>query len=99
MARVLPLSSPTMGFPDLKSLFSAASRNGSANEANGLLPQPLFIRALRLERKRAERSRKPFVLMLLDLPAPLRNGKGGGNLLNKTVPAILSSIRETDIAG
>ena len=87
-----------MGFPDLKSLFSAASRDGSANEANGLLPQPLFIRALRLERKRAERSRKPFVLMLLDLPAPLRNGKGG-NLLNKTVPAILSSIRETDIAG
>jgi exopolysaccharide biosynthesis polyprenyl glycosylphosphotransferase len=36
--------------------------------------------------------------MLLDLPAPLRNGEGG-NLLNKTVSAILSSIRETDIAG
>jgi lipopolysaccharide/colanic/teichoic acid biosynthesis glycosyltransferase len=58
----------------------------------------MFLRALRLERKRAERSRKPFVLMLLDLPAPLRNGKGR-NLLNKTVPAILSSTRETDIAG
>src|SRR5713101_169083 len=59
----------------------------------------MFIRALRLERKRAERSRKLFVLMLLDLPAPLRNGKGGNLLLNKPVPAILSSIRETDIAG
>src|SRR5712692_6116772 len=98
MARVLPLPFNPMGFHNLKSLFSAASRNGSAHEANGLLPEPMFLRALRLERKRAERSRKPFVLMLLDLPAPLRNGKGG-NLLNKTVPAILSSIRETDIAG
>jgi lipopolysaccharide/colanic/teichoic acid biosynthesis glycosyltransferase len=98
MARVLPLPIRTMGFPDLKSLFSAASRNGSANAADGLLPQPLFVRALRLERKRAERSRKLFVLMLLDLPAPLRHGEGG-NLLNKMVPAIVSSIRETDIAG
>jgi len=58
----------------------------------------MFLRALRLERKRAERSRKLFVLMLLDQSTPLRNGKGD-NLLNKTVPAILSSIRETDIAG
>ncbi len=82
----------------MRSLFSVAARNGSAHEANGLLPEPIFLRALRLERKRAERSRKPFVLMLLDLPAPLPNGKGG-NLLSKTVPAILSSTRETDIAG
>jgi len=98
MARVLPLPKEPMGFLDLKSLFSAVSRNASANEANGVLPQPLFIRALRLERKRAERSRKPFVLMLLDLATPLRDGNGN-KLLNKAVPAIISAIRETDIAG
>src|SRR6266849_1289989 len=58
----------------------------------------MFLRALRLERKRAERSRKLFGLMLPDQSTPLQNGKDD-NLLNKTVPAILSSIRETDIAG
>jgi exopolysaccharide biosynthesis polyprenyl glycosylphosphotransferase len=57
----------------------------------------MFLRALRLERKRAERSRKPFVLMLLELAGPAPSGKG--NLLNQAVPALLSSIRETDIAG
>ena len=58
----------------------------------------MFLRALRLERKRAERSRRLFVLMLLDLAKPVQNGNGD-DLLNRSVPAILSSIRETDIAG
>jgi lipopolysaccharide/colanic/teichoic acid biosynthesis glycosyltransferase len=58
----------------------------------------MFLHALRLERMRAERSRKPFVLMLLDLPGPAENGTGN-KLLAKAVRAILSSIRETDIAG
>ena len=58
----------------------------------------MFLRALCLERKRAERSRRLFVLMLLDLAKPVPNGNGD-DLLNRSVPAILSSIRETDIAG
>jgi lipopolysaccharide/colanic/teichoic acid biosynthesis glycosyltransferase len=86
-----------MGFPDLKTLHPRHDGTGSANDPSGLLPEPLFLRALRLERKRAERSRKPFVLMLLELSAPARSGKS--NLLNQAVPALLSSIRETDIAG
>lgn len=86
-----------MAFPDLKILHRGLSRNGYTNDPSGLLPEPLFLRALRLERKRAERSRKPFVLMLLELPEPSRSGKG--NLLNQAVPVLLSSIRETDIAG
>jgi lipopolysaccharide/colanic/teichoic acid biosynthesis glycosyltransferase len=86
-----------MGFPDLKTLDSDPSGNGYASDPSGLLPEPMFLRALGLERKRAERSRKPFVLMLLELSEPLRSAKG--NLLKQAVPALLSSIRETDIAG
>ena len=58
----------------------------------------MFLQALCLERKRAERSRKLFVLMLLDPGKQAHNGNGD-NVLNKTLSAILSSIRETDIAG
>jgi lipopolysaccharide/colanic/teichoic acid biosynthesis glycosyltransferase len=86
-----------MDSSDLKTLHSGPSGNGYTNDPSGLLPEPMFLRALRLERKRAERSRKPFVLMLLQSSEPSRGGKG--NLLNQAVPALLSSIRETDIAG
>ena len=86
-----------MGFFDLKTLHSGPSGNGYPNDPGALLPEPMFLRALRLERKRAERSRKPFILMLLELSGPSRNREG--NLLNQAVPALLSSIRETDIAG
>jgi len=68
-------------------------------ELHGVLPEPLFLRALCLERKRAERSRKLFVLMLLDAAKPLSNCNGGNVLLNKAVSAIFPSIRETDIGG
>jgi len=74
--------------------------NGSLNKPQGLLPEPMFLRALCLERKRAERSRRLFVLMLLDPGNPSQNGNGNGhNPLNKTVSALCSSIRETDITG
>src|SRR2546425_13160156 len=43
-------------------------------------------------------SRKLFVLMLLDRERPPTTGNGD-NLLHRSVAAILSSIRETDIAG
>src|SRR5712692_6937648 len=69
-----------------------------SKELHDLLPEALFLRALCLERKRAERSRKFFVLMLLDHGNASQNGNGD-EVLNKTVSAILSSIRETDIAG
>ncbi len=92
-----------VGLSTMSLLFSKAKENhplenGSLTELHGLLPEPMFLRALCLERKRAERSRKFFVLMLLDQGKPSQNGNGAG-VLKKTVSAILSSIRETDIAG
>src|SRR4029077_10865513 len=63
-----------------------------------LLPEPLFLRALSLERKRAERSGKRFLLMLIDFGNLAENGDGDGPR-TKTVAAVLARIRETDIAG
>jgi len=65
---------------------------------NRLLPESTFLRALSLERKRTERSRRLFVLMLLD-PGDPPLAAGGGNTLTRTGSALLSAIRETDVAG
>jgi hypothetical protein len=51
---------------------------------------------LTLERRRAERSRKPFVLMLLD--ANLENG-AAEEILTHAVNIMVTSKRETDLAG
>ena len=50
-------------------------------------------RIIALERKRTERSRKPFLLMLLDATA--RNEK----LLGEILPLLSASTRETDVTG
>jgi len=82
----------------MRFLLSNAKRNGSVNQLQSVLPEQMFLRTLCLERKRAERSRKLFVLMLLDPGLQAQNGNGA-NVLNKTVGGLLSSIRETDVVG
>jgi exopolysaccharide biosynthesis polyprenyl glycosylphosphotransferase len=67
-------------------------------KTHGPLPEPMFLRALCQERKRAERSRRLFVLMVLHLGEPVEN-RYGAEVLSKAAPAIFSSIRDTDIAG
>jgi lipopolysaccharide/colanic/teichoic acid biosynthesis glycosyltransferase len=51
-----------------------------------------------VERKRTERSRKPFLLMLLDAGNHQGSGKNG-KALDSIVPALRSSTRETDVIG
>ena len=58
-----------------------------------VLCQQSFHRIIALERKRTERSRNPFLIMLLD-PAP-RNG----NLLGEILALLSTSTRETDVTG
>lgn len=63
-----------------------------------LLDEDSFRRMLSLERKRAERSRKAFLLMLLDIrtsnSAPInRNG------IDNIVSTLMVTTRETDITG
>ena len=67
-------------------------------EALDLPSEPTFLRQLRLERRRSERSRQPFVLMLLE---PARGGRDDlrSGLLERSASALLAAIRETDVAG
>ena len=70
----------------------------SSARPSDLLPEPLFLRALSLERRRSERSGKRFLLMMVEFGAPARNG-AGEDLRSKTIAAILTRIRETDVLG
>jgi lipopolysaccharide/colanic/teichoic acid biosynthesis glycosyltransferase len=69
----------------------------AAREVNRL-EEDTFHTMLALERRRAERSRKPFVLMLLDAHALFQNGNSG-RLLEQLTSAVLASSRETDLIG
>ena len=70
----------------------------SDGNTHGPLPEPMFLQTLCLERKRAERSRRLFVLMVLHLDESAENTHGA-NVLSKSGGAISSSIRDTDIPG
>jgi lipopolysaccharide/colanic/teichoic acid biosynthesis glycosyltransferase len=61
-----------------------------------VLAENLFHSMLTLERRRAERSRKPFVLMLLD--ANLEHGTAE-ETLRQAVDIVVASKRETDLVG
>jgi lipopolysaccharide/colanic/teichoic acid biosynthesis glycosyltransferase len=80
------------------------SRNGQAgkaSEASGsslaLLAEAEFRQRLHFEQKRTERSRKGFVLMLLDCTRLLSNGSR--EALSQILPALIETSRETDIKG
>jgi len=67
-------------------------------DERGVLNEEAFHRMISLERKRTERSRKPFLLMLLDMGNGLRSDKSE-NALDKILSALSLSTRETDITG
>jgi Bacterial sugar transferase len=91
MSKVAPPKTNVQIDPDITQPFSGSL-------GLGILDQELFVRMLRLERKRTERSQRPFVLMLLDSRLLL---KGGNNReqFEKVLCAMTSSTRETDIKG
>lgn len=66
--------------------------------ARDVLNEEAFQRMLAVERKRTERSRKPFLLMLLDAGNHQGSGRNG-KALDSIVPALLLSTRETDVIG
>jgi lipopolysaccharide/colanic/teichoic acid biosynthesis glycosyltransferase len=67
-------------------------------EERGVLNEEAFHRMISLERKRTERSRKPFLLMLLDMGNSLRSDKNE-KALDKILSALSLSTRETDVTG
>ena len=77
----------------------AASAVGSLMESREeVLLEESFRSMLTLERRRAERSRKPFVLMLLDASGFIEEGTSE-RFLSRICSVLLKSTRETDLIG
>ncbi|MGD9973275.1 MAG: sugar transferase [Desulfatirhabdiaceae bacterium] len=67
-------------------------------DPNGLCSEPLFKQILEWERKRTERTRRPFLLMLLDIKKIAYNGAGNA-LKEKIAKALAESSRDIDKKG
>ena len=73
-----------------------ASASGNGN--HGLMSEELFTSLLSLERKRSERSRKQFVLMLVDCGDLLGSDRKEA-IFEQIIAGLSLSTRETDIRG
>lgn len=60
--------------------------------------EPVFAEVLRLERKRAERSGRPFLLMLIDV-RKIVHRRDGKDVFEKIISQLNLHTRETDIKG
>jgi len=69
-----------------------------STEERVVLNEESFKRMIAIERKRTERSREPFLLMLVEAGNPQRAEKHG-KALDRILTAMLSSTRETDLVG
>jgi len=64
-----------------------------------LVTEEWFARALSLERKRTERSRKPFILVLMNLEGVETLNGSKDTYVHRVMKALASFTRETDITG
>jgi hypothetical protein len=80
-----------------RTIVSPAAGAASSGEQCVLNAEP-FRRIIALERKRSERSRKPFVLLLLDMGERLASEKNG-KTLEKILSVLSQCSRETDFTG
>ena len=84
--------------------------NGNGSRLDSLLLKPVsvgertvlheaaFKQMISVERKRTERSKKPFLLMLLET-GERHTSEKNGKVLTKILSALLASTRETDVIG
>jgi lipopolysaccharide/colanic/teichoic acid biosynthesis glycosyltransferase len=63
-----------------------------------LLREDEFVRALRVERRRSERSRRPFILLLLDGGGHF-GANGAGSLSEQAAAVLMTLTRDTDVVG
>jgi exopolysaccharide biosynthesis polyprenyl glycosylphosphotransferase len=75
-----------------------SERARTATGREGFLNEDVFRAMLTLERRRAERSRKPFVLVLVDSHAVHENGRASAFLEQLTL-AVSNAVRESDLIG
>jgi exopolysaccharide biosynthesis polyprenyl glycosylphosphotransferase len=69
-----------------------------AEDDHAFYGKPHFHHLLRVERRRTDRSKRPFLLLLLDL-SHLIAEQPRKEILGKLNPALASALRETDIRG
>jgi lipopolysaccharide/colanic/teichoic acid biosynthesis glycosyltransferase len=67
-------------------------------DSEEILSEEPFRRMISLERKRSERSQRPFVLLLIDTGRDETGDRQGRTLLG-TLAALQGAIRETDVTG
>jgi lipopolysaccharide/colanic/teichoic acid biosynthesis glycosyltransferase len=79
------------------SLGSLSLKSVSVGERE-ILHEEAFKRMISVERKRTERSKKPFLLMLLETDG-YNTSEKNGNVLANVQSALLASTRETDVIG
>jgi lipopolysaccharide/colanic/teichoic acid biosynthesis glycosyltransferase len=77
---------------------SVVTADQSSPADRTVLNEDMFLRMVSLERKRTERSRKPFLLMLLDMGETVPSGRDS-KVLGKIIAALTLTTRETDLIG
>src|SRR6266576_365003 len=78
--------------------FDRVARPQNSTAPNEILPEDLFLRMLALERKRSERTQRPFVLLLMETGQNLPTQKNGRILLD-ILGSLQAATRETDVMG
>lgn len=73
-------------------------RESESAQDREILSQVAFHRVISVERRRTERSRKPFLLMLLDMGNHLSSETSGKNV-SRLLAALSVATRETDVPG
>ena len=74
------------------------SRPSKSKMQTEVLSEDGFQRVISLERKRSERSQRPFVLLLIDT-GHSPSGESDSRILLDVRPALQQAIRETDVTG
>ncbi len=94
------LGKPEKTTTDRRNQASEDQGHASFAEYGGkaLIPEQMFARVLSLERKRSQRSRQRFVLMLVDTGNLLR-GQQRDRVLGAITKSVATSTRETDLWG
>ena len=77
---------------------NSAYRDNYLDHHDGIAPKESFQRMLCVERRRTERSGKPFLLMFLHVSSVLQTDKKE-TMLQKLLAALSASTRETDMIG
>ena len=87
-----------VGSTNLKLVKSHSGKTDVFDGIQGFYNEDYFNRMLSLERKRTQRSKKPFILMLLDI-SKLVNPHPNLVVINSIGKVLDAGIRETDVRG